>query len=738
MSEIVNTSGTALVRDQDACYAPSMDVAGPCLVGTVQALLDDEGDAKMLAAHKELAVSEAARFAGSILESYCTEYGHAPNARRTAGATALERVPTGLLYGCVQSGKTRAITLTSAILFDNGIRVVVVLTSNNVELVEQTADRLKLVDGVQFLTSLKDDEERWERDAAHMATYLEETGLLIVCQKERHHQQRLIAFLREINASGLPAVIFDDEADQATPDTTQAARAAGRANAPLHASTTFRLTVQNDAAFEQGESIVETLTRSVFVQVTATPYALLLQHIEHPLRPKFTCLIEPGDGYLGGEWFFPPRFGDGAVEAPIIEVPPAEANALAAGPLQVPPEMLRRAIAYYCLAAAAHELKTGIRSKYGYSFLCHTSAKKIDHSHLERLISLFLDQIGRDLEKDVTGDVTEAFSFAMAELNKTAPELLEAVQYSQLKTWIIRKLRLRAIRVINAESDSLSFTPGLNFLIGGNILGRGLTIKRLLVTYYMRSARSTQMDTMLQHARMFGYREEHKNLIRVFLPRTSINRFVEIVQSEKYLRALIKSGPSGAIPVRVAQSLNATRRNILDTGSLDGYRGGTQLYPYEPEHDAAILNGVTERIAARLKEKAFHGEIRLRDPVEIDWSLFEEMITSVRIRESDESRWLASAIVNVAHALQKDESGNCAPKPLLWVRDTERKGPALLTGVAGGDDPSSDKPQFAGRLVLMMFLHSGSRALGWSGAPFWVPTVLLPAQAGMFLFSATE
>jgi hypothetical protein len=738
MTDLVNASGTAQIPSDGASMRISMNTAGTCLQGTVQALLDDDGDARMAAAHKDVAIAEGARFAGAILEAYFSHYGHAPTERPAIRAAALDRVPTGLLYGCVQSGKTRAITLTSALLFDNGIRIIVVLTSNNVELVEQTAERLKLVDGVQFITSLEDDEERWERDVAHIRTYLGETGLLVVCQKERHHQQRLIAFLREINAGSLPAVVFDDEADQATPDTTQAARTAGRANAPMYGSTTYRLTLQNDNVREPGDSIVETLARSVFVQVTATPYALLLQHIQHPLRPKFTCLIEPGDGYLGGDWFFPPHFSDGEVAPPIIEVPALEANALAAGPLAVPPEMLRRAIAYFCVAAAAHELHTGTRSKYGYSFLCHTSSKRVDHSHLERLISVFLEQIGRDLERDVAGDVADAFDFALREIKKTAPGLFELLTYPQLKRWILRKLPLRAMRVINAESDSLSFTPGLNFLIGGNILGRGLTIKRLLVTYYMRSARSTQMDTMLQHARMFGYRQEHKSLIRVFLPRTSIERFVDIVQSEKYLRALIRSAPAGAIPVRVAQNLNATRRNILDTGSLDAYRGGSQIYPYEPEHAPGALNGLTERISATLVEKAFRGDIRHRDPVEIDWSLFADLVRSVRIRDSDESRWIADALVNVAHSLQRDESGGPGPLPLLWVRDTERRGPRLLTGVAGGDDPSSNNARFSDRLVLMMFLHSGSRDLGWSGVPFWFPTVLLPAQAGMFLFSATE
>jgi len=38
---------------------------------------------------------------------------------------------SGLVYGRIQSGKTRAMITSSALAFDNGFQVVVVITSNN-------------------------------------------------------------------------------------------------------------------------------------------------------------------------------------------------------------------------------------------------------------------------------------------------------------------------------------------------------------------------------------------------------------------------------------------------------------------------------------------------------------------------------------------------------------------------------------------------------------------------------
>ena len=54
----------------------------------------------------------------------------------------LERFPnrpaTGLVYGRIQSGKTRAMIASTAMAFDNGFRVSVVMTSNINDLVSQT------------------------------------------------------------------------------------------------------------------------------------------------------------------------------------------------------------------------------------------------------------------------------------------------------------------------------------------------------------------------------------------------------------------------------------------------------------------------------------------------------------------------------------------------------------------------------------------------------------------------
>src|SRR3569833_4574462 len=65
--------------------------------------------------------------------------------------------PIGLVYGRIQSGKTRAMITSTAMAFDNAIRVVLVMTSNINDLVSQThGDFSRDLKGVTEFS--KDDE----------------------------------------------------------------------------------------------------------------------------------------------------------------------------------------------------------------------------------------------------------------------------------------------------------------------------------------------------------------------------------------------------------------------------------------------------------------------------------------------------------------------------------------------------------------------------------------------------
>lgn len=84
----------------------------------------------------------------------------------------------GLLYGLIQSGKTSILTLTSAMAVDNGFDCVVVLTTDNDPLYEQTKDRVRAALGGLTVLGKKD----W-KDKARFAKQIKAKPFAIVCSK---------------------------------------------------------------------------------------------------------------------------------------------------------------------------------------------------------------------------------------------------------------------------------------------------------------------------------------------------------------------------------------------------------------------------------------------------------------------------------------------------------------------------------------------------------------------------
>src|SRR6185436_19707611 len=96
------------------------------------------------------------------------------------------------------------------------------------------------------------------------------------------------------------------------------------------------------------------------------------------------------------------------------------------------------------------------------------------------------------------------------------------------------------VKLVNGETDEdVAVESPYNLFVGGNKLGRGVTIKNLLVSYYGRNPQRPQADTVLQHARMYGYRRKDIGLLRLFLPPELHTVFKAIHKMECGLRELI-------------------------------------------------------------------------------------------------------------------------------------------------------------------------------------------------------
>ena len=379
----------------------------------------------------------------------------------------------GLLYGRVQSGKTNVSIATVALARENGFRCFVVLTSDNTWLGTQTARRFR--DQLNFGGPKVVSWEDWKQDPKGFGKKLRDyvtdadSGVVFVSTKNRSHLENLLEVLGAAGSQRVPTMILDDEADNASLNTRQSKQAKDPSVDP---STIFSLIGGIRAA----------LPNHVFLQVTATPQSLLLQGLPHPSRPDFSVLSEPGDGYIGGRVFFE----EGSKH--VVCVDPTELDDLRTGKINPGdswnmPKGLRLSVCCFLLGAASKQITSGKLRSDVYSMLVHIDHRRVNHKTVAETLSSFLTELDQALRdkrsKSQKKKVYRWLEKAHVELKRTEPKLQPI---DELIDILEKRLRNTAPQVINADNPRREpeYRPGLNVLVGGNRLGRGVTIQGLI------------------------------------------------------------------------------------------------------------------------------------------------------------------------------------------------------------------------------------------------------------------
>ncbi|MEH2397023.1 Z1 domain-containing protein [Nostoc sp.] len=484
---------------------------------------------------------------------------------------------TGLIYGRVQSGKTNTTIATLALAHENNFRCFIILTSDNTWLGKQTANRFnnQVQDGPVFF-----DWEAWKKDPAgfaktKVAPYLTDTGVVLVSTKNVYHLDNLLTVLKEARVKNVPTLIFDDEADNASLNTSESKQAK-------------KVKVDDSKIFETIGKIRQEVANHIYIQITATPQSLLLQKLSHPCKPKFcAALPEPGDSYMGGDLFFANKSNHCyIVDAEEINELKKQKGAINPGNQWIIPEGLKFALCCLFLGSI-YKMLSSEQEDAKYSFLAHICYKQDIHSILEQVISQFvinLDQAIREKSSETKNKQARKWlEQAYDELNKTAknlPPITELIDELKIQ------LRRASPKIINANNPDKepNYNPGINILIGGNRLGRGVTIEGLMVTYYGRDAKQKVMDTVHQHARMYGYRPQLKDVTRLFLAEHILESYRSIHEADEAMRQAIGDDIHNIKlqPVWIGGNLKPTRSNVLDPSVIHVLKPGKLIFPQSP------------------------------------------------------------------------------------------------------------------------------------------------------------
>lgn len=574
-----------------------------------------------------------------------------------------------LLEGNVQSGKTSHLFGLICSAADEGFKLFVLLTTDNNLLQQQTLYRVRK-DLPDFCVCGESDEYSF------FTNNMKRPAIIVLKKNSQVLKRWKNNFSSSHFCEGNPLFIVDDEADAASLNTL--------INRNKQSSVNKNL-----------EEIKKTASSSIYIQVTGTPQALLLQSYQSGWRPYFTHYFSPGKGYIGGNELFPydrPPY--------VILTDNEEATELLKDD-EFAENGLKKAVLYHLVSSAEIFLNGGTVS----NFLIHPSVKTDQHQKFAEKVGDYLNEIYQSFDEPF---VYDAFTAVYNDLAVTKPDISPFNVIMENITLMLETdgVNILVINSRNSFEDNVKYESGVNIIVGGNSLGRGVTIPKLQTTYYCRVAKSPQADTMWQHSRMFGY-DRDLGLMRVFIPPVLYKLFAEINAANNSIISQIEKGHPEEVNIHYPEKLRPTRKNVLDDGVVKTFTGGVNYFPFYPENkDISILDSILERFG----EETYSVNLRL----------FEEILENI-ISDSDD--WEPEDFKGF---IQTIRSENPSAQGRLIVRRNRDIGKGTGTLLSPTDRALGDS--IKDEAVLTMYKITGNKDKGWNGRQIWIPNIKLPGK----------
>ena len=580
-----------------------------------------------------------------------------------------------LLLGNVQSGKTAQMLGIISRMADEGYKLFLLLTTDNVDLHRQTYNRVK--ESLPNFNVLNEKED----STLKPATLIKPT--VVVLKKNSRVLSRWKNHMLSTNiCRGLFLVIVDDEADAASLNTLV---------------NKDRVSTINKRLAEIKSSSANT----IYIEVTATPQAVILQTSMSGWRPKFVCYFKPGTNYLGGNYFYPRT-----KSLTTIYTPDNELDSLLSDDDVFCPVGLSKSI-YSFLVNCAHKKLNG---QHNCNFMIHPSMRINVHNKFVTAVQDHLNLLQRATdEKAFENNLCEQWR----DLQQTKPDLED---FEDIKGTVIDILDNTEIMVIplNSKSfvcrdpnnpDALDLSKGYNIVVGGNTLGRGITFPNMQTVYYCRTSKTPQADTFWQHSRIFGYDRE-KQMVRIFIPQGLYKLFSDLNASNELLISQVEDNNQN-IQLIFPSNIRPTRNSVVDNEFVNLIHGGVNLFAATPIRvNVEIIN---QMIAHYASEKS----------VEVDPELIISILKLIKTESIEDFN--TNKFISCIQGLK-------AKRPQLRCKLIVRVNRDIAKGTGTMLSPNDRLlgDTYKKEVVLTMYRITGSSQKGWDGLPLWIPNIKFP------------
>ncbi|MEN9152490.1 Z1 domain-containing protein [Xanthomonas perforans] len=472
----------------------------------------------------------------------------------------------GLVVGHVQSGKTANYLGVINKAADAGYRLVILIAGVHNNLRSQTQERVDFGfvgrDSDQILsrqvnvdrvgvgninpaftatayTSRAYDFARNKAESLGNPLQNSSEPVILVIKKNPSILTNLIDWIRGTSASQggltLPMLVIDDEADNASVDTSKDQKAPRTINRLIRA-------------------LLSLSSRNAYIGYTATPFANIFidpdsenEEQGKDLFPRdFIVGLDTPSNYVGAREFFLSEDS----ERLTVELDATEdwlpVKHKIDWKIEGLHETLIEAIDCFVLSKAIRILRgSGARH---HSMLVNVSrftrvqgdvAKEISR-HVIGLQSAIQNRHAMPVDSALRDPIIRSLNQTWEKHYSSGDE-----DWSQVQQELHRASASIQVVEINASKSSgkLDYRAhadtGLNVIaVGGNSLSRGFTLEGLTVSYFLRN---TQMyDTLLQMGRWFGYRDGFKDLCRLFIRSEASDWYGFIADATEELRDEIR------------------------------------------------------------------------------------------------------------------------------------------------------------------------------------------------------
>ena len=516
----------------------------------------------------------------------------------------------GLVLGQVQSGKTSNYSALIAKACDAGYRLFIILSGIHNDLRQQTQERLDEMflgyHDYKYQEDGKTPQHRTEKcgvgllssydesQAPESATYTDidfngefkthpnlNRPIIFVIKKNTTILKKIINYLESPSNKKIycdwPALIIDDEADQASINTSK--KFFTKTNQRIREICTF-------------------FNKVTYIGYTATPFANVLINAQEKdkklgvdLFPRdFIVRLKAPENYFGPAQYFGDNREDEGLDL-FMPVSNSVSDLLGGngkrktkgsgggyGSVKKLPPECRKFFLQYLLSAAIRQWRHKNRHPdlwintlqdddldFDYleeqpvletSMLVHVSASVNVHRHLARLFVDLLEEIkgllqGNAKDRQIVFDDMRALFHVQRAVTESTMKIRKHSDLSQdwslpdtfeelIPDITMAMEDLRLFVVNGDEKQSQEFAAddlGDNgrkraahtVFIGGNKLSRGLTLPGLCLSLFLRG--STMYDTLLQMGRWFGYRDGYVDLCRICTTTDIIDNFRAISEA---------------------------------------------------------------------------------------------------------------------------------------------------------------------------------------------------------------